>query len=371
MDSIHACRVSLFIDAKSGYRFLLNRCITGSMTIVNEGKLKEYAKLIRLKALGTSTTVIYGALSVKGSSLGFEWFFPLFLIAAVSHAYGFVLNDYVDVELDRTSGGLTDRPLVKGTVTKKNARRLIFTCLILGIGIPMVFLRNPLTIGVFLSAWISGTIYDLFGKKFFGSDIFVAMGVSLGCLFGALVVSDHIRNLSEIPYLTWVISGASFIQMLYMNIVDGGLKDADHDYKAKVRTLAVACGVKADKEMIVPMKFKAFALVLGSFSVILAFLPFVFIDARFKYWQIPILLVIVGFLYTFTIRMLNMTSFDRERIRDYIGIVELLRYFLVPVMLMAVIGPGWSLLLMLLPFGWYALSTFIMYGKPLKRANIL
>ncbi|MBU2565640.1 MAG: UbiA family prenyltransferase, partial [Candidatus Thermoplasmatota archaeon] len=82
--------------------------------------LKEYIKLTRPFNLAlTGIAPVLGALSMNVNNL-FS-LFVLFIIGSLSHIYGFVFNDYIDVKIDKESGELSERPLVSGTIKRKNA----------------------------------------------------------------------------------------------------------------------------------------------------------------------------------------------------------------------------------------------------------
>lgn len=334
-------------------------------------KWKEIGKLIRLQILGVSTPPVIGGLTVAGDTFTWSQFFPLFLLGLFAQIYGFVLNDLGDIELDKTSKDLSERPLVKGTVSKKTAVFIVLISLVLGFGIAYGFFRNLSALFVLLILTVMGSIYDLFGKKFVGSDLLVAGATGLLCLFGAMVVSESDFNFHEIDYLTWIVVTTAFIQMLYMNVVDGGIKDADHDYKAKIKTIAVELGIRANTTLTIPTGFKIFALCLRSCSILMIFTPFLIRDQRVSMNQIAILGLMVVVIYFYMFKMLNMTRFNRDRITDCIRIQEILRYSLVPVMLGNYIGWFWCILLILIPFIWFAVSTFLLFGKPLSRPTTL
>ncbi|MFH1014231.1 MAG: UbiA family prenyltransferase, partial [Thermoplasmatota archaeon] len=91
----------------------------------------DYMRLLRLPAIvGLAITPVAGALSVTSTSLSI--LVPLFFIGVISKIYGFVMNDYFDVELDKLSPDLSQRGLVKGTITKKQALFIIVTCFFVG-----------------------------------------------------------------------------------------------------------------------------------------------------------------------------------------------------------------------------------------------
>ena len=196
-------------------------------------------------------------------------------------------------------------------------------------------------------AGILGSFYNLYGKKIVGSDFLVAISVSFVFLFGAL-------SFGEPTIFTWIIFLLTFNNLTHMNAVEGGIKDADHDYIMGVKNIALSSGVKVDGDKIfIPLRFKVFGMGIRSFSAFLLFVPFVFYGYGYYMWQLIILAIAtIGVIY-FSVKLLSIKTFDRNTIRKYIGIQSFLRYSLVPIMLISVIGTMYSIILIVFPIVWY------------------
>ena len=203
-------------------------------------------------------------------------------------------------------------------------------------------------------AWILGSFYDFYGKKIIGSDLIVALSVSFVFLFGALAIGQP-------TLFTWIIFILTFNNLLHMNAVEGGIKDADHDYKLNVNNLALKSGVNVKGDNIfIPKKFKVFGLGIRLFSSFLLLAPFIFYNITFNYWQIFILIIaIIGMLF-FSIKLLSIKKFDRNKIKKYIAIQSFLRYSLVPIMLISIIGIIYSIIFLFL------ISNFFLVIKLLS-----
>lgn len=325
----------------------------------------DYARLLRLPGLGgLSIATVFGAISIGVFDI--KTLSILFLIGVFSAIYGFVLNDYADVEVDKLSRDLVNRPLVKGTISKKTA---LLICIICVIGtfttIFLFFYKNQTTfylgIVTLILLALLGSIYDLYGKKFIGSDFLVALSEALLVIFGALIVLED----GTLSILTWIIFILTFNQLLFMNAIEGGLKDADHDYLMNVNNIALASGVKVtkDKTLIIPKSFKTFGLGIEFFSAFLLFVPFAFFGLEFEFWQIILLAIfVVSMLYAST-KFLSLKKFERKKIRKLIMTHSFLRYSLVPLMLMHSIGALFSFILIIFPFVWYITFTPLIGGK--------
>ncbi len=332
--------------------------------------ISDYVKLLRLPGLGgLATPAIFGAISAGVTDLPILAI--LLLIGAFSVIYGFVLNDYADVEIDKLTSELHERPLVKGTISKKTAVFICFLCVIGAyLTITLLYYKNEITYFRLLavicitSAGILGSIYNLYGKKIIGSDFLVAISNGLLVLFGALAVTQE----STINIVTWIIFLLTFNQLLYMNAIEGGLKDADHDYKINVKNIALRTGVKVDKKdmFVVPNIFKVFGLGIRFFSAFLVFVPFVFFGYPYEIWQIAILLLLIIGVFYSTIKMLNMKKFNRSKLRKLITSQAYLRYSMVPIMLVSIIDIWGGLVLIFYPILWYILLAPLSGEKLFK-----
>jgi 4-hydroxybenzoate polyprenyltransferase len=154
--------------------------------------ISDYVKLFRLPGLGgLATPAVFGALSVGVTDLPI--LLSLLLIGAFSVIYGFVLNDWADIEIYKLTSELHERPLVKGTISKKTAIFICFISVILDyLTITLLFYKSEITYFRLLAvvclslAGIFGSIYNLYKKRTIGSDFPVAISNGLIVLFGAL-----------------------------------------------------------------------------------------------------------------------------------------------------------------------------------------
>lgn len=331
------------------------------------GKISEYFVLLRFPGLGgLAIPPVIAALTVGNFDL--FTLFLLFLLGAYSSIFGFVLNDFVDVEVDKKSEDLKKRPLVSGTISKQAALWICFTCIMLTMltffflfyGKEITYLRF-ISIICILVAWLLGSIYDVYGKKIFASDTLVALSVSFIFLTGVFAVNKQ-------PTLfTWIIFVLTFNNLFHMNAVEGGIKDADHDVLMDVNNIALRSGVTVDGTSLhIPFKFKLLAMMVRLSSIFLLFIPFLFFDEPYVLWQLIVLaLASIGVLF-FSVKLLSLTHFDRNIIRKYISIQSFLRYSLVPLMLLSIIGIIPALILIFLPILWYLVFTPLTGVKLLR-----
>lgn len=319
-------------------------------------KFVAYVKLLRLPGLGgLALPPIFGAISVGMYNL--PELSILFFIGCCAAVFGFVLNDYADVKLDKLITELHGKPLVSGDIDTKHAVTICLFCIL--ITLPLVFLLWYDTVlaerhfasllSLTIAYALGGIIYNIYGKKIAGSDFLIAFGMALLVLFGALAFSDP-------TLLTWIIFLLTFNQTLHMNSVEGGIKDADHDYMMGVVNLASVSGVKvADNTIFIPWSFKLYGLGIRLFSSILIFIPFVN-GLRYEYWQLGILVVLIAIILHIELKLLFIHQFDRTVLRKLIASAAFIRYTIVPVMLISKID-FYAVILIFFPLIWYIAFT--------------
>jgi len=328
----------------------------------------EYLKIARsFNSFLTGASPVMGAIAMGR----FELFhlFILFLIGFFGHTYGFVLNDILDYKIDKLNKELKDRPLISGTISMRKA--WIFAIISLIIAFLLAIYLSHITkmyfplIVLFFSAFTI-TIYDIVSKKLPLMDIFTSAAIFLFILYGATTVSG---NLHQITTLAWIVCLLGAIQAFFMQLVPGGLKDIENDYKAGANTVAVKLGVGVTKGGLlqVPLSYQALAYLIQIGDIALVSLPFfiVFYDHNMLHYIIWAMLGIVSFLMLFvSYKFLNMKYFERGKMRKLLGSHFSINFSLVPIMLMA-LNP-WAILMILFPPIGFILSNLILHGTFLQ-----
>ena len=171
----------------------------------------------------------------------------LFVVGALFHVFGFVLNEWADLEVDRASGDLQDKPLVSGAVPHDEAKRTAIVAALATFPVLALVTFDPWTHVALLCAVLAAVAYDLRGKRV-PLDVLLAGSITLLLLTGAMALGGF--DPSYAPHVTLLacVGGLQFLQNLYQNAVEGGLKDADHDALAGARTYAAVLGVAVDGE---------------------------------------------------------------------------------------------------------------------------
>ena len=157
-----------------------------------------------------------------------------FLTGTLVSSSSMILNDIVDIEIDRIN--LIPRPLVTGELTLRTAWAC-FALSSLG-GLVSAWLLGPAPFLVALLVWLLGVVYDLYGKRSgFPGNVMVALATSAPFPF-AMSVAGCIC--SEV-LVFWAIV---FLTVLAREVAKD-IADVEGDRAAGARTLPVILGPRA------------------------------------------------------------------------------------------------------------------------------
>lgn len=335
--------------------------------------IREYLKLSRLFNMGlTGVAPVLGALAMWTiGETSLVMLFILFVIGCLSHIYGFVLNDVIDVKIDKLSNELTARPLISGTITRKKATYFaIVSMLISWICVIFFYFYRDLQIISFIIllfilifADLLSTIYNIASKKYPGMDVFVAGAIFVLIIFGAATVS--IEHLFNTP-LIWIIALIGAIQVLFMNMINGAIKDIDHDVDGNANTLAIWLGARVSKgKLNLPLSFKLIGYSIELLRSLLIFSPFILLKNEFpvNMWQILSILILTLLTFFSIYRLFSLKIFERDTVRKHIGIIVIFMYATTPAMLYS-INPYITLVALVPPL-WFIFSNVILHKTTL------
>jgi hypothetical protein len=210
---------------------------------------------------------------------------------------------------------------------------------------------------------VLATIYNFSSKKYPGMDIFVVGAIFFGILFGAATVS--VQDLLSSP-LIWIVATIGALQVLFMNMINGAIKDIDHDKDGCANTLAIKLGASIhDEKIVLPPTFKAVGYGIEIFRSILIFIPFIIIPSFTDYSDAAILARVV-FLVIFTIltlqaikKLFSITTFERDSIRKCIGVIVIFMYATTPIMLSTL--EFYIILIAFIPPVWFICSNIVLH----------
>jgi 4-hydroxybenzoate polyprenyltransferase len=331
--------------------------------------IRKYLEISRLFNMGlTGVAPVLGALSMFAThSLTYFQLFVLFAIGCLAHAYGFVLNDIFDVPVDRLSKDLSLRPLVNGSITFRRATIFAFGCLLLSFLLTRLFYTSQsqylLFVFILIIAYLLATVYNALSKKYPGMDLFVASAVFFLILFGAATVGNPTP-------LAWTIALIGGLQVLFMNMINGAIKDVDHDKDGSAHTLAIWLGAKVHAGVLeLPLSFKTTGYLIEIGRTLLVFAPFVLPVLQPslwhpQVWQIALLAFFVALTFVSIHRLFSIKTFDRARIRKGIGLIVIFMYATAPIMLSSL--NTYIILVALIPPVWFFLSNLLLHHTILE-----
>jgi 4-hydroxybenzoate polyprenyltransferase len=327
----------------------------------------EYLRLFRFHAVSMETTIILIGALIMGLRDLFLLFI-IFLIGFFGHICGYVLNDYADIEVDKISHELREKPLVSGTIPKNNALIIGFVTALISYILVIIFFPNLLTMLFLGLTTVLTIVYNFLGKKIPGSDAIVAATVVVFFFMSASSLGKPLTN------LVYIVGLIFLFDIIFINIVEGGLKDVDHDYLSGAKTLATVTGVKVeDGKLITTGKFLTIAYTIRAIYIVmiivLGFQPEINLWTSINYPNIIVAIVAIIFMIFVlfgSYKFLGFKVFDRSKMKRLYGGINAASGILYIVMLYPILGLGITLFLLLFPVAWYTVFNTILYGKPMQ-----
>jgi len=327
--------------------------------------MKRYLKLIRpYGMLFLGFTPVFGA--IANGEFTLSHLIILLIIGFLTHIFGFVQNDYYDIEVDNKSKYVLNRPLVIGSISKKTTVIIFVSSFILSLILAIVFLFTFYSFSVLLLSFLLMTLYNKYSKRFFGMEFILGIGVFTFGIFGALTVSNNVSNLAIL------ISAFGFIQWLFSVGISANLKDIEFDSKLGIRTTPTIFGVHvSDKKLMIPISFSLYAFAIKFIHILIASLPFFLGYTSIFIYDLPIpvicFIIISMILLYLTLKILSTPLSKRDKMLIYAGVQEGLALLLIPVALMSYLTENISILpafLLILLFIFWPLFWFrILFGK--------
>ena len=326
--------------------------------------IREYLSLLRIQTgAATAFTPLVGGLIMGQRDV--LHLAVLFIIGLFYHIFGFVLNEYVDVEVDKKSVDLKRKPLVSGSINKNQALFIVVISILCSYALIVFFYRSIYPISFFSLALLLGGLYDLYGKRIAGMDFVLAGGFFFICLVGASTIS------TDFNVLVYLICLIYFFQILFNNAVEGGLKDVDYDGIGSAKTLAQFMGVNVNLGVLqITKSFAGFAYVLR--VVFLGLLVFLGSQPQLDIWSYKhgFQMIIITFLAVISLgtlsRFLKSMKFDRSRLKKLYSLHEMTSFFMVILVLSPLFDLLITVFLLLLPAVWYLVTNMALYGKLLE-----
>ena len=326
-------------------------------------KIKGYIKLMRPYNL-LPLLVVFSALC--NGQFDFFPLLGLFIIGIFAHIFGTVQNDYFDLEIDKKSEYVSERPLVKGIVSLKGALFLILFSFFASIILAYVLFFTILSFLTLLLSSFLVTIYNKYSKRMPGMEYVLGAGVCALALFGALTVSNVLS-----PLVIFIVLFVLMRCVFGISVI-ANLKDIKYDSNQGIKTTPLILGVRViDDELRIPAAFTIYAFSTKGIQIGIALTPFLAGYVSMFLYGLPIPIICFSILSTLLIytlwKILHTPLSERDKIIRYAGIHELLTYLLVPVVLMSYLAENINIfapiLLIIVPPLWIKFYVSAFFGK--------
>lgn len=196
--------------------------------------------------------------------------FKLAGIGLLAHVYGFVLNDIVDLDIDRKTPQRQHFPLVQERVSLHLALFVVVAMIPLAHATLASFPNSSLADHVLLgTSFCLVAVYDIFGKRFplmpLIAELCFGVAIGLLALLGLHLATGCVQPSGVLISIFYVL------QLLLTNSVHGGVKDLDSDLQNNVVTTPIWWGVRINNAGLVhsPLTFKLWGMTLQALSSVL------------------------------------------------------------------------------------------------------
>lgn len=175
------------------------------------------------------------------------------------HVFAYLLNDVVDLPIDRTQPRRRGHPLARGALSPRVVLGAALAAAPVAAAATVVGGGGVGALGALTVAFGGLAVYDVWGKRIavpLATD--AVQGLAWGSLapYGALAVGGAPNG------RTWLVAAHAALFILVINGTNGGLRDLANDAAAGARTTAIAFGARAlpGGDVAVPARLRAFAL---------------------------------------------------------------------------------------------------------------
>ncbi|MBM5804730.1 MAG: hypothetical protein FJZ49_01440 [Candidatus Verstraetearchaeota archaeon] len=241
--------------------------------------LRAFLRMVRpVNFIMMGVAVIVGEVAILGGIPSLSQMFYGFIVSSFLTASSMVINDIVDLDIDRINA--PDRPLPSGMISKRSA--LIFGGFLTILGIAAAIPLSIYAVVIAVLTFIVSLSYNLYGKKIgLPGNMMVSFCVAVPFLFGGIAVANTIDITIAVFFLLAFLANVG-------REITKGIADMEGDRLKKIRTVALVYGTKT----------AAWAAALFYITAVLITpLPYIFGNLGLYYAMI-VLVVDAGFVYS-------------------------------------------------------------------------
>lgn len=243
----------------------------------------DLERFVRVHFLGFSAMwPILGAISVaRADALGT---LPgLLALTLCFHVYAAVLNDVVDLEVDRTQSLRAGHPLVRGAVSPAAALVIALAQVPLSFGLlHLLWEPGARAAGALAAAFLFMAIYDVWGKR---CPVPPLTDAAQGIAWGSLALVGACVAGGEPGPLTAIVFAYAVGYLLLINGVHGGLRDLANDLAWHRRTTALYLGIRpcGPGGIEIPRRARWYCFAVQASLIVLIFVPLIRNDPGFGF----------------------------------------------------------------------------------------
>lgn len=252
--------------------------------------IRRFIKIIRpLNCFITFLTIVVGGLICSSKN---DLTLKIILAGLVGFfvaASGNIINDYYDIEIDRTNR--PSRPLSSGVLSKNNAIIFFFILVIISLT-----LSSFITLYVFAISAIAVVLLFLYSFKLKSmvlvGNIAVSLLTALAFVFAGVAVESLVPAIIPAVF--------AFLINLIREVVKD-IEDKEGDSLFGMRTLPIEYGDK---------RAKIFVIIISGLLFLFTFIPFLFQIYKIEYFLV--VMVIVNPILFYSMRLLFYDSSKRS-----------------------------------------------------------
>jgi 4-hydroxybenzoate polyprenyltransferase len=203
---------------------------------------REVQSFVRATALcGTFGPLLtgVGSATTRSSPPSVGMLSLVVVVGLAFHVYAYVLNDVIDLPIDRTEPRRAASPLVTGRVSRAAALGVALAAAIVGLALAVVFGPDGSAV-VLGAAYATMAVYDVWGKR---SAFPVVTDLVQGVSWAALLWWGA-RTVGEPTAATAWLAAGCVVFILLANGIHGSLRDLGNDLRCGARSMALVLGAR-------------------------------------------------------------------------------------------------------------------------------
>jgi len=319
-------------------------------------KLKGYLQLMRLYGIFIVMMPVLGAIA-NGI---FHHLLFLLIVGIAANIFGFIQNDYFDIEIDKKSGYVANRPLASGLISKEEAIIFMAILFLISLLITMLFF-SYFSLLFLLLYYLFYTIYNKFSKKF------AWMEYSLGLAATMIFLAGSFSYKKEITLACFLASFLPLLKYAFNVGVSANLKDIKYDLMQSVITTPATFGAKVNDKIYLPKTFIYYGYALKIVFILISFSILYYLPARISL----LLITVTSFALLYTIYKIFENVEKRKEMLFYAEIHEIFTYIMLASIFYDYVAINvnafLSFALIIFPPIWIILCLKIFFGgKPLE-----